>query len=170
MSKEPTKAELDAIRASAEKATEAPWRSIIIRPHGGGDVYAVNPDKSREFICSTSGNAHANANFIALTDPTTILALCDALEAKEAENVILKQRDSDTHEQFQQIKATNTLLREALIKEVVKKHDYPACGDHPDMYGWVTKADGEFGAAHVTKEEALEHYLEALKPKQKASK
>ena len=71
----------------------------------------------------------------------------------------IKQLQADN----ENLATTNTSLREALIKEVVKRHGYPATGDHPDMYGWVTKADGECGAAHVTKGEALDNYLEALK-------
>ena len=39
--------------------------------------------------------------------------------------------------------------------EGVSKYLYPACGDHPDMIGYVTPADGEFGAAHKTREEAF---------------
>ena len=51
-------------------------------------------------------------------------------------------------------------LRFLLIREVVKKCDIPACGDHPEMYGYITRADGDFGPPHQTEDEALGFFLD----------
>jgi hypothetical protein len=55
-------------------------------------------------------------------------------------------------------------LKSILIKKLVRKHTYPACGDHPEMYGYITDADGEYGAAHFTQNDALNNYLKDTNP------
>jgi hypothetical protein len=39
--------------------------------------------------------------------------------------------------------------------EGVDLYIIPRCGDHPDLEGWVTRADGELGAPHVEPRQAF---------------
>ncbi len=67
MSKDIQPAEVAKIRAAANKATKGPWEHRTGKVVIGAYILAE---------CS-----YENASFIALTDPTTIIAMCDALEA-----------------------------------------------------------------------------------------
>ncbi len=80
MNKQLQPAEVAKIRAAAEKfifkgqgdwfarktCKEKDFHAILIKGSGGGTMWSKEP-----------------ADFIALTNPTTILAMCDALEAKD---------------------------------------------------------------------------------------
>lgn len=48
------------------------------------------------------------------------------------------------------------------IAEGVREHVYPACGDHPALLGYVTDADGEYGAAHKTARGAYAHLWDSI--------
>lgn len=48
------------------------------------------------------------------------------------------------------------------IHEGVREHRYPACGDHPGLVGYVTGADGEYGAAHTKPQDAFRNLWDSL--------
>ena len=71
-----TEEKIERIEAKAKKATKGPWTpKHDSSTYAGGEVYAELPDNRRDYICTTSGNAQANADFFAATDPDTILEL-----------------------------------------------------------------------------------------------
>lgn len=100
----PTKEEIAKIRAAAEKATKGPWKS---NPTVTGWIQAENGNlvASAEYSSGHSAaklisakQCKANADFIALTDPTTMIAMCDALEAKDGPGQwSLKEWPHQTH-------------------------------------------------------------------------
>ncbi len=77
--------------------------------------------------------------------------LCDACHEKTPLGQLKKQ--------YTKLQAENAKMRKLLIKLLVKEYLYPACGDHPDMIGFITQADGKKAAAHQTADEALDNFL-----------
>lgn len=74
-----------ALRATAEAATPGPWTA------GDWHVWAKTSEGNRE-VCGMGGHDHiADADFIAAADPSTVLALLDALDAAEAEVARLRR-------------------------------------------------------------------------------
>ena len=68
-----------ALREAAEKATAGQWVVEL-----GDEVYAVDGDDSEQIAMVFSDNGRSDAAFIAAASPTTMLALLDELEAKDA--------------------------------------------------------------------------------------
>ena len=79
-----------ALREAAEKATPGKWE----RGDGngnGGELYVYCDDALGSAVCEMTSEYNAipkyqrinNLNFIAATNPTTVLALLDELEAKD---------------------------------------------------------------------------------------
>lgn len=91
-----TEESLSKIRAAVEKATEGPWvvfqdslNSVALQSKIGlyvAEMVWDNPDDTMPT------DWQANADFIALTDPTTILAMCDRIEELEKENEYYETR------------------------------------------------------------------------------
>ncbi len=101
MSKQITQTELDKIRAAAEKATKGEWKQMTGKVVAGAYVVAE---------CD-----YPDARFIALTDPTTMLRILDALEAKDKKNenlkaeVVIQKNKAETAE-LKQVQFQNTML------------------------------------------------------------
>ncbi len=87
--------EVKALREAAEKATPGPWKHYRnkLRPNFGGVINEVQSAERKVPVIQWSGfdNSNkaeakhaANARFIALANPTTILSLLDALASAEA--------------------------------------------------------------------------------------
>ena len=84
------------MKAAAEKATPGEWRAFT---HPASGTYAVHTpkDKRCEDVIKWPGfdgrkNAGANANFVATANPANVLALVEALEAKDAEAEWMRKR------------------------------------------------------------------------------
>lgn len=85
-----------ALRKTAKKATQGEWVAFI--SHGKYGTYAVHTPKDDRCgdIINWPGfdgreNAAANARYIAVANPSTILALLDELEAKDKQIEDLKE-------------------------------------------------------------------------------
>ncbi len=81
-----TNEDLKQIEAAAKKATEGPW---IIEDNFPERIVSDGENKNGVYVTSvyynTFSNGPANANFIALTDPDTILAMIARIREAEGQ-------------------------------------------------------------------------------------
>ncbi len=77
---------IDKLKAAAEKAKPGPWERVLGDDSSDVIVPGGNADTGENMIadCHWNERHQANATFIAAADPTTILALIERLEGRDA--------------------------------------------------------------------------------------
>ncbi|EJR0225597.1 ead/Ea22-like family protein [Raoultella planticola] len=88
-----------SLKAAAEKATPGPWRRSSVRFNGITDIANPMEQGSKPHVANASEKR--DAEFIALANPSNILALVEALEKAQAKIIELQQgceNDPRTHE------------------------------------------------------------------------
>ncbi|MGQ4591284.1 ead/Ea22-like family protein [Raoultella ornithinolytica] len=112
-----------SLKAAAEKATPGPWRRSSVRFNGITDIANPMEQGSKPHVANASEKR--DAEFIALANPSNILALVEALEkAQRANNsapAILRQLAEEKQKRGEVAAATAfNYAASALQKELSK--------------------------------------------------
>ncbi|MBX4774671.1 ead/Ea22-like family protein, partial [Klebsiella oxytoca] len=86
-----------SLKAAAEKATPGPWRRSSVRFNGITDIANPMEQGSKPHVANASEKR--DAEFIALANPSNILALVEALETAQAAERRWHRVASRIHEQ-----------------------------------------------------------------------
>ena len=103
-----------SLKAAAEKATPGPWRRSSVRFNGITDIANPMEQGSKPHVANASEKR--DAEFIALANPSNILALVEALEKSEKTSEARREAIDITHKRAARERDRANAAEEALEK------------------------------------------------------
>ncbi|MDT0769249.1 ead/Ea22-like family protein, partial [Klebsiella pneumoniae subsp. pneumoniae] len=129
-----------SLKAAAEKATPGPWRRSSVRFNGITDIANPMEQGSKPHVANASEKR--DAEFIALANPSNILALVEALEKAQQ---YAKERDAENQDLMLTVGRLR-VEREELESRTVKLPD----DKDGQAYGFGKWANGKLPATAGT--------------------